>query len=249
MRTLILFLSICGFCAWSGRLEAAPGPQTTIDNAKALLDELAKTPEKCVPPALVQKADAIIVAPDIVKGGFVIAGRHGHGLLLIRQKDGSWSNPVFVTFTGGSIGLQVGIEKTDLLLIVRSQRSLERIMHGNGKLTLGADASIAAGTLGREALAATDAALRAEILAYSHSHGVFAGVAIEGDTLRIDWKANEQFYGKRELTIPQIVEGQFAVPQSALTLRSLLATWPNKPVPVPPPLPMPIPGASLPVAP
>ena len=184
----------------------------------------------------------------MLKGGFVIAARHGLGVLLIRGKDGVWSNPVFVKITGGSVGFQVGVQETDLFLVLRSRRSLERIMQGNGKLTLGADASVAAGPIGRQASADTDAAMRAEILSYSRSRGVFAGVALEGDTLRVDAEANQRFYENRDIKVSEIVEGKMLTPMSAATLRSKLNGWPApvEPKPttpqLPPPPPAPIPA-------
>ena len=197
MKTCSLFVTLAALLGSPvGMLVAAPRDRSEIGEVMAVLDELAKTPEKCVPPALLRDADAVIVAPNMLKGGFVVAARHGLGVMMIHNKDGSWSNPVFVKITGGSVGFQVGVQATDLFLVVRSKRSLERITRGEGKLTLGADASVAAGPLGRQASADTDAAMRAEILSYSRSRGVFAGVALEGDSLRVDKEANDRFYGK-----------------------------------------------------
>jgi lipid-binding SYLF domain-containing protein len=190
--------------------------------------------EKCIPPALLREAQGVIVAPDMIKGGVILAARHGHGLLFIRDKDGGWANPVFVTMTGGSIGFQVGIQATDSFLLIKNRRSLDRIMQDKGKLTLGADVSIAAGPLGREASAATDAQMKAEILSYSHSRGVFAGLAFEGDTLRIDWPANEHFYGKHGLTVADIVGGKTITPEAAATARAKLTALPDKTIEVKP---------------
>ncbi len=245
MKTRYLLAAVAASFVWPvSFVSAAPRDRSTVDESVAVLDELAKTPEKCVPPALLRDADAVIIVPNLLKGGFVVAARHGCGVMLIRGKDGVWSNPVFVKVTGGSVGFQVGVEATDLFLVLRSKRSLERIMQGNGKLTLGADASVAAGPIGRQASADTDAMMRAEILSYSRSRGVFAGVSIEGDTLRIDAEANQRFYDKRDVTVPEIVEGKMLTPLSAATLRSKLNGWPApvepKPVTVqPPPLPLP----------
>ena len=139
----------------------------------------------------------MIVAPDVVKGGFVLGARHGHGVLLVRQK-GGWSDPVFVTLTGGSIGLQAGVSATDLFLVIRNARSLDRIFKGAGKLALGADATVAAGPVGREVAGATDAQLKAEILAYSRTRGLFGGVALDGDTILVDHAANERYLRQAE---------------------------------------------------
>lgn len=178
----------------------------------------------------------MIIAPDVIKGGFVIGARHGHGVLLMREKDGSWANPVFVTITGGSFGLQVGLEATDVFLVVRNARSLERIMRGAGKLTLGADASVAAGPFGRDAAAATDAQLKAEILSYSRSRGIFAGVSLDGSTLLVDHHANDRFYSRRGITVGEIMGGdKLIIPESAVNLRIKLSQMTgDKPAAQPP---------------
>src|SRR3954466_9467259 len=135
---------------------AGPPDRSTIAESIEVLNDMAGAPEKRVPPKLLQEASAVIVAPDVVKGGFVVGARHGHGVLLVRQKDG-WSDPIFVTVTGGSLGLQAGVSSTDLFLVIRNARSLDRIFKGAGKLALGADATVAAGPVGRELAGATDA--------------------------------------------------------------------------------------------
>jgi lipid-binding SYLF domain-containing protein len=139
----------------------------------------------------------VAILPDVVKAGFVVGGRYGRGVILLRQPDGSWSNPVFITLAGGGIGWQVGVQSTDLVLVFKTSNSLDRILKGKGKLTLGADVAVAAGPVGRQAEAATDAMLRAEIYSYSRSRGLFAGVSVEGAGLLVDCEANEAFYGLR----------------------------------------------------
>jgi len=201
---------------------AVPRDRSSINEAIEVLDELAMSPERCVPPALLRDASAVVIAPNLLKGGLVVAARHGHGMLLVREKDGGWSNPVFITMTGGSVGLQLGIQKSDVFLVIRNARSLDRLMRGAGKLTLGADASVAAGPLGRQVSADTDAMLRAEILSYSRSRGIFAGVAIEGDTIRIDETANDLNYGKKGVTVAEIMGYKVAAPEPAAVLRAKL---------------------------
>jgi lipid-binding SYLF domain-containing protein len=221
--TLAVFTLLPLSSAWS-----APRDRSTVEDAIDTLDELAKVPEKCMPPALMRNAHAVIIAPNVIKGGLVVAARHGHGVLLVREQDGSWSNPVFVKITGGRVGFQIGVQATDLFLVFRDRKSLERLMRGAGKLTLGADASVAAGPLCRGASADTDALLRADILTYSRTRGIFAGVALEGDTLRIDWPANEKFYNQRDLTVPEVLSGKVGTPEPAAALRATLARWPEK---------------------
>lgn len=213
---------------------AGPRDRPSVDDAVEVLNDLASAPEKRIPPKLLQDAAAVIVAPDVVKGGFIVGARHGHGVLLVRQKDG-WSDPVFVTLTGGSFGLQAGASATDLFLVIRNGRSLDRIFKGAGKLTLGGDATVAAGPIGREASGATDAQLKAEILSYSRSRGLFAGVALDGDTIVVDNDGNERFYGKRKVTVGEIVAGTAGTPKEAAVLKTRLAEWSGDTPPPPPP--------------
>jgi lipid-binding SYLF domain-containing protein len=205
---------------------APPGDrrEATVEHALHVLDDLAGAPEKRIPPRLLQDAAAVVIAPDVVKLGFVVAARHGHGVMLLRQKDG-WSDPVFVTINGGSVGWQAGVQGTDLFLVIRNARSLDRILRGAGKLTLGADAAVAAGPVGRDLRAATDAQMKAEILSYSRSRGIFAGVSLDGDTLQVDRPANDRFYGQRSVTVADIVAGKVATPKPAAELRARLGTW------------------------
>ena len=203
----------------------AAGPaDRTVENALDVLDDLAGTPEKRIPPAMLRDAAAVIIAPDVVKAGFIVAGNHGHGVLLVRQK-GGWSDPVFVTLTGGGVGWQAGVQSTDLFLVIRNARSLERILRGAGKLTLGGDAAVTAGPIGREVSAATDAQLKAEILSYSRSRGLFAGVSLEGGTLLIDQVANDRFYGAYKVPVGDILSGKVDAPKAAGTLRARLGDW------------------------
>jgi lipid-binding SYLF domain-containing protein len=220
---------------------AGPTERSTVDESLEVLADLAGAPEKRVPPKLLQDASAVIIAPDVVKAGFLLGARHGHGVLLVRAK-GGWSDPVFVTLTGGSFGLQAGVSATDLFLVIRNARSLDRIFKGAGKLALGADATVAAGPVGRAAAAATDAQLRAEILAYARARGLFGGVAVDGDTIVVDHPANERYYGKKTVTVGHIVAGTVAAPTEAGELRARLAEWSGD---GPPPPAVPGPAAQL----
>ena len=157
---------------------AASREEQRVANAADVLDKLLRIPEKSIPPSLLSRAYAVAVIPGVVKAGFVLGARHGKGILVIRQDDDSWSNPAFITLTGGSFGWQAGVESTDIILVFKTRRGVTDI--ANGKLTLGADASIAAGPVGRHAEIATDLAFQAEVVSYSRSRGLFAGVALEG---------------------------------------------------------------------
>ncbi len=170
-----------------------PEPVTTLRDAAGVLDDFRTLYLKRIPPALLADAQAVAVIPHAVRAGFVVGGRHGRGVVVCRGDDGTWGDPTFVTLTGVSAGLQAGIESADVVLVFRTRKSLERVLTGKGKLTLGADAAVAAGPLGREAAAGTDARLEAEVYSYSRSRGLFAGVAVEGAVLANDRAANAAF--------------------------------------------------------
>ena len=174
-------------------------------NAVRVLTDIQAIPESAIPDKLFDEARAVIVVPDSMKVGFVIGGRRGRGLLSVKAPDGTWSNPAFVTLTGGSIGFQAGVQSSDIVLVFRSDRGLESIV--NGKFTLGADAGGAAGPVGRNAAAATDGEMKAEIWSWSRARGLFAGVALDGAVLAIDDAADEAVYG-RDTTPRMIFEGR-----------------------------------------
>ena len=180
---------------------AGPNEDARAQNAVRVLTEIQAIPESAIPDKLLDEAHAVIVVPDSIKAGLVLGGRRGHGLLSVKTVDGSWSNPAFVTLTGGSIGLQAGVQSSDIVLVFRSERGLESIV--NGKFTLGADAGVAAGPVGRSASAATDGQMKAEIWSWSRARGLFAGVALDGAVLSIDDAADEAVYGRD--TTPRMV--------------------------------------------
>lgn len=206
----------------SSGVRAGGREETTVVNAMDVLAQSTKIPETGIPSALLQKAHGVLILPNVVKAGLVVGGRHGKGVFFVRGKDGTWANPIFVTLTGGSVGWQAGVQSADLVLVFKSPKGVERLLQGKGKLTLGGDASIAAGPVGRQAAAATDGMLQAEIYSYSRSRGLFVGVSLEGDSLRIDWHGNDSYY-RRAITPAEIVAGNgVLIPESALRLRTLL---------------------------
>jgi lipid-binding SYLF domain-containing protein len=227
MRTR-LALPVLASLVWLSAPAAqarAQGKEIALAGAAAeVIDCLTAIPERGIPPAMLCDAQAVAIFPNVVKGSFILGGRHGHGVLLVREPFGGWSNPVFLTISGGSIGWQAGVQSTDLVLIFRTTQSVDRFLQGKGKLSLGADASVAAGPVGREAAAATDARLKAEIYTYSRSRGLFAGVSLAGDAILLDWRANERFYGNRAVCVADILAGQnILLPAAALQLRATLA--------------------------
>jgi lipid-binding SYLF domain-containing protein len=183
-------------------VAAATREERRVADAADVLDQLLRIPEKTIPPALLSRAYAVAVIPNVVKVGLGIGARRGKGIVVVRQDDDSWSNPAFVSLTGGSVGWQVGAQSTDVILVFRTRKGVENI--ANGKLTLGADASIAAGPVGRHTSIATDIQFQAEVVSYSRSRGLFAGVALEGAGVTMDRKANAAFYGSTSMTPERI---------------------------------------------
>ncbi len=182
--------------------SAATREENRVADATDVVDQFLRIPEQGVPPSLLARAYAVAVIPDVVKIGFGLGARRGKGVVVVRQDDGSWSNPAFITITGGSIGWQIGAQSTDVILVFKSRRGVDGI--ASGKLTLGADASVAAGPVGRQTGVATDIQFEAEVYSYSRSRGLFAGVSLEGSGVTIDKKANAAFYGSASLTPDQI---------------------------------------------
>jgi lipid-binding SYLF domain-containing protein len=207
-----------------------PGPASAekgiakIDESIAVLEQLVSIPEKGIPPALLSNAGGIAIIPGVIKAGFILGGRYGTGVLLLHEKGGGWSNPVFISLTGGSVGWQIGVESIDIILVFKSKRSIESIL--KGKFTLGADASVAAGPVGRQASAATDVQLKSEIYSYSRSRGLFAGLALEGASMQVDDEDNATFYRKRDVPPREIIrDGGLKTPPEVDKLKRLLKEY------------------------
>ena len=229
-------------------LQAAGQELRTVAAAAETLHAFSDLSFRCIPPALMQDAKAVAIIPHVLKAGFMVGGRFGRGVISVRQPDGTWSNPLFITLGGGSVGWQIGIQSTDLVLIFKTGPSLDRILRGQGKLTLGGDVAVAAGPVGRQAEAATDGLLRAEIYSYSRSRGLFAGISLEGAVLLVDAGAIAAFYGVR-VGSPAEVLALRGVPVPAEVVRlhqelanlSMSSPPPVLIVPPAPPLPAPPP--------
>ncbi|HUQ88277.1 MAG TPA: lipid-binding SYLF domain-containing protein [Vicinamibacterales bacterium] len=190
----------------AGAQRTAEDEVKRANDAAIVLDEIMAAADKAVPRGVLERAQGIAVFPSLLKGGFVVGGQRGHGVLSVRdKKNGSWSNPAFLTITGGSFGAQIGVQAIDLVLVINNQRGLEQLVKNQFKI--GADAGVAAGPVGREASAATDIQLRAQILSYSRSRGLFAGATLNGSTINQDRDANERFYGIGYRTGQIVFEG------------------------------------------
>lgn len=182
--------------------EAATREEKRVGDSADVLEQLLRIPEKTVPQALLSRAYAVAVIPNVVKAAFGLGARRGKGIIVIRQDDNSWSNPAFVTLTGGSVGWQIGAQSTDIILVFKTRKGVDGIE--NGSLTLGADASIAAGPIGRHTGASTDIEFQSEVYSYSRSRGLFAGVSLEGTGVTMDRKANATFYDSISITPERI---------------------------------------------
>jgi lipid-binding SYLF domain-containing protein len=190
-------------CLFSLASVADTRQEARLDTSTRVLTELMMMPEQNIPTWLLERAHAVAVIPSVIKVGLGIGGRRGKGVLVVRKENGEWSNPVFVNLTGGSFGFQVGVQSTDIVLVFTSRKSIEGIV--GGKVTLGADASVAAGPVGRQSSAATDVGLTAQVYSYSRAMGLFAGVALDGSAMTIDSKSNESFYSRPGVLASEII--------------------------------------------
>lgn len=183
-----------------------------LKEATTVLQELKNAPDGSMPKWVSEKAVAVAVFPSVKKGGLVVGGHFGRGVLSARSaKSGTWSSPAFLTLTGGSVGLQAGGQAIDLVLVVMDERGLQQLLKNQFKL--GGDASVAAGPVGRDAEASTDLQMRAKILSYSRTRGLFAGVTLKGSTIRQDRDANERFYGRAYKSTELVLERLGGAPE------------------------------------
>ena len=195
-------------------------PAKRLDEAAVVFSEIMGAPDKGIPQELLEKAHCIVIVPDLKTGAFIVGGKYGKGYMSCRNKRGTgWSAPATVRIEGGSFGFQIGGSSTDLIMLVMSERGADKLLES--KFTLGAEGSVAAGPVGRTATAQTDAQMHADILSWSRSQGLFAGIALEGATLRQDLDDNATLYGKR-LENRDIVTKGVRAPKAAAKLMALL---------------------------
>jgi len=195
-----------------------------VEDAIEVFQAIAAIPEKQVPDYLMKDAYGVAIFPGVQKAGLVIGGQYGKGILVVRNEDRSWGYPIFVTLAGGSIGWQIGVQSLDLVLFFRTKRSVDRVL--DESFTLGVDIGVAAGPLGRQAGAATDTELKAEIYSYSRSRGFFAGLTLAGASLAIDDDADAAYYGKADISASHILRGTgLPLPSSAVELRRVLGEY------------------------
>jgi len=212
--------------ATSGLLHAAGDAAKRLEDSADMLTEIMSAPDKGIPQDLLAKAQCVVLVPGLKKGAFIVGAKYGKGFMLCRKPSGvGWSAPAAVRIEGGSVGFQIGGSETDVVLLVNSKTGARKLMQS--KFTLGGDASVAGGPVGRTSTAETDAQLHAEILSYSRSRGAFAGVSLEGATLRPDDDWNTELYGK-PMTNQQIVMGGTPSPAAAKELDGVLDKYSSR---------------------
>ncbi|MFH1922273.1 MAG: lipid-binding SYLF domain-containing protein [Planctomycetota bacterium] len=226
-------VAVLGASLWS-LAEPALGrtPQSPlVESAVVVLDEIMAIRLKNIPESLFREAEGVAIVPDVIKVGFVAGIRHGRGVLMLKDETGAWTPPQFITLTGGSVGWQAGLQATDVILVFKTRKSIRGLM--NGTLTLGVDAAVAAGPVGRNVAAATDAGLQAEVYTYSRSRGLFAGISLDGTALKIDHVANSLYYQPPAAYGAGNVSGQPApIPPSAVKLMERLARYSGSSQPI-----------------
>ncbi len=187
--------------------------------------EIMSAPDQGIPRDTLERAQCVIIVPGLKKAAFLVGGDYGRGFAVCRHQ-GSWGGPAAVRFGGGSFGAQIGLESTDVVMLVMDRKGMEKL--ASDKFTVGGDASVAAGPVGRTAAADTDASLHAEILSYSRAHGVFAGISLDGTVVSKDGSEDRKLYG-HEVSNKAIIEGEIPGPDGAAVLTSLLSEYPRKP--------------------
>ena len=217
-------LSAVALVAVPIRVAAQSDEVQRIQESTTVFNEIMSAPDKAIPTSVLSKAEGIAIFPGTIKGGFVVGAQHGRGIISARVENSrAWSAPAFMTLTGGSIGAQIGAQAVDVVLVIMSRRGLTNLVSNEFKV--GADAGVAAGPVGREAAVGTDVALRAEILSYSRARGLFAGINLNGSSIRGDDDANQRFYGQPVKTADVIFKSMTQVPAPVPDWQSMLSRY------------------------
>lgn len=220
-RAAIVAAAFVSACA---RTPAQNNEARLVEDAAEVFRALTQVPEKEIPDLMMKDTYGVAILPGVQKAAFVIGGQYGKGILLAKDSAGGWGAPLFITLTGGSIGWQIGVQSSDLVLFFRTRRSVDGVLKGS--YTLGVDVSVAAGALGRQAGAGTDTELQAEIYTYARSRGLFAGVMLAGAKLDVDLDAASTYYGRSNLGAEEILGGtRLGLPASAVELRRVLDAY------------------------
>ena len=213
MKRFIALLACTMALALPAAARADEKTDKRLNEATAVLESFTGLEEKGIPGWMLERAYGIVVAPNVFEIAVLGGGRGGRGVMAVRNADGSWSDPVLLNLYGGSFGFQFGMQMTDVVLVLMSRKSVEGI--SGGKFTLGVDASVAAGPIGRTASANTDPMLKAQVLSYSRSEGVFLGVAFEGTVIAVDDGANASAYGVSGILASQVLDGSIGTPSAS----------------------------------
>jgi lipid-binding SYLF domain-containing protein len=220
MRWVSLTVALAIVCAPLQAADTTTKTAERLDDSASLFAEIMSTPDRAIPQELLERAQCVVIVPELKKAAFVVGAKYGRGFAVCRGAAGAgWGPPAAIRIEGGSVGFQVGISSTDVLMLVMNKRGMRRL--SSSKFTIGGDAAAAAGPVGRSASAQTDGFVSAEILSYSRSKGLFAGVSLEGATLRNDMDENEILYGKR-WTSKQILGSGAKMPEAASKLIAVL---------------------------
>jgi lipid-binding SYLF domain-containing protein len=214
-RLFVCALAALILSAPSMRLGAQSDEADRVKESATVLGEIMAASDSAIPTSVLSKAEGIAIFPGTIRGGFIVGAERGRGIMSVRDaKTKAWSTPAFLTITGGSLGLQIGVRATDLVLVIQNRRGLENLVRNEFKIAAGA--AVTGGPVGRDAQAATDIQLRAEILSYSRSRGLFAGATLDGSTFREDGDANRRYYGEKLTTRQVVFDGKARAPETAV---------------------------------
>ncbi len=221
LKVLVAALTLSLLAA--GGAWADKKPAQVVDEARAVLKEVMASPDRSIPKDLLKSCAGVAIVPSVVKGGFVLGGAFGRGVVLSKSASGNWSGPAFIDMGGGSLGFQVGLQAIDLILVVMNERGMKSFL--KSKFKLGADVGVAAGPAGRRAEASSDLQFKAEIYSYSRSKGLFAGVSLEGMVVSVNEEFINQYYGEPWSVDDILFKKKSEPPDSGEKLIELLATY------------------------
>jgi lipid-binding SYLF domain-containing protein len=222
-RTFAL-VACSALLAWAADEETS-GSAKRLQESTEVLREVMQISDKAIPQDLLDKAACIVIVPGLKKGAFIVGAKYGRGFVSCRKEGVGWSAPGAIRVEGGSVGFQIGGSETDVIMLVLNERGMQKLL--SSRFTLGGEGEVAAGPVGRSTSAQTDALLRAEILTWSRSRGVFAGISLQGATLRQDLDVNKELYG-REIQNKELVTGSTAPPKDAAELMSALNKYSSR---------------------
>lgn len=224
MKKLLLLMVFVSLCSFAFAADDQPNQSKAVDRVQSaadVLNEIQSAPDSGIPEEILSRSECVAVVPSMLKGGFIVGAKYGRGLASCRTPKG-WSTPAFFTVTGGSFGFQIGGQAVDLVMLIMNDDGMQHLL--SSKVALGADASVAAGPVGRHAEGNTDWKMRAQVLTYSRARGVFAGVSLNGAVIKQDKDSTREFYGHM-VTFRAALTGEVPPPASANPFLTTLAKW------------------------